>query len=79
RREELYPYLKGVDIAATAASPSIRTERDRLGILYDYGVSHYWDPVFTEKAIEKQSPVDKLFLIRNALATGMFFPSLNNP
>lgn len=79
RREELYPYLKGIDIAATAASPSARTERDRIGILYDYGVSHYWDPVFTEKAIEKQSPIDKLFLIRNALATGMFFPSLNNP
>jgi arylsulfatase A-like enzyme len=78
-RETLYPYLKGIDVAASVADPAARGLRDKMGILYNYGVAHYWDPVFVEKAIEKQSTADKLFLVRQVINNGMFFPSLDNP
>jgi arylsulfatase A-like enzyme len=77
-RETHYPTLKGVDVGSVVADGRARTRRDARGILYNYGISHYWDPVYVEKAIEKQSLPDRLFLVRQIINTGMYFPSLDN-
>lgn len=78
-RRTKYPYLKGIDVSSAVTGASSPSERDRLGILYNYGVAHYWDPVYTEKAISHHTTADKLFLIRQIFNTGEFFPSLENP
>jgi arylsulfatase A-like enzyme len=76
-KPSVYEGLKGIDVAATVAS-EVKTERDKQGILINYGVAHYWDPNFVEKAIEKNSVADKLFLVRQVINNGMYFPSLQN-
>lgn len=78
-RKTAYPYLKGVDVSNAVTGSSAKTERDRLGVFYNYGVAHYWDPVYTEKAISHHTTADKFFLIRQIFNTGDFFPSLENP
>ncbi|HEY8521273.1 MAG TPA: sulfatase-like hydrolase/transferase [Gammaproteobacteria bacterium] len=36
-RAERYPFLHGIDLGPVIADPRARTERDRLGILFNYG------------------------------------------
>jgi arylsulfatase len=36
-RAERYPYLHGIDVGAAVADASARTERDGLGLLFNYG------------------------------------------
>jgi len=75
---ELYPYLKGVDISAAVASPQARTERDRRGILFNYGVPLYMDPDYTRKSAATQHLIDRLTPLRVGLRDGQLFPSRHN-
>lgn len=76
---EVYPYLKGVDVSAAVASPQARTERDKRGVLFNYGVPLYMDPDFTRKSVASNHIVDRLTPLRVGLRHGQFFPSRHNP
>jgi len=75
---DLYPYLKGVDVSPAVAAPRARGERDRRGILFNYGVSLYIDPDFTEKSARLHHLVDPLTPLRVGFEEGKFLPSLRN-
>lgn len=75
---EKYPFLKGVDVSPAVASPQARTERDRRGILFNYGVSLYIDPDYTHKAARIDHSVDWLTPLRVGFEEGQFFPSLRH-
>jgi arylsulfatase len=50
-REEREPQLCGVDLSAAVADPNARTERDQRGILLNYAVTMYIDPVLALRLI----------------------------
>ncbi|HJV03583.1 MAG TPA: sulfatase-like hydrolase/transferase [Burkholderiaceae bacterium] len=76
-REEAYPYLKGVDLSAAVASPAARTERDRRGILFNYGVPLYIDARYTESSIRTDHVIDRLTPLRVLLHGERPLPSLD--
>ena len=39
-----FPGLPGIDVSALLSSPAERTERDRMGHLFNFGVTVYWEP-----------------------------------
>ena len=39
-----FPGLPGLDVSALLASPTLPTQRDKIGHLFDYAVVHYWEP-----------------------------------
>lgn len=75
---EAYPFLKGVDVSPAVAEPSARGERDRRGILFNYGVPLYIDPEFTRASLRANHVIDRLMPLRLGLAEGRFAPSLEN-
>jgi arylsulfatase A-like enzyme len=75
---EAYPFLKGVDVSPSVAAPSARGERDRRGILFNYGVPLYIDPDFTRDSMRTNHVIDRLTPLRVALAGGRLAPSLEN-
>jgi len=72
---EHYPALKGVDLAAAVASPTARTERDRRGILLNYGVPLYIDPAFMRLMIESDAGSVAGAALQVGLTHGQMFPS----
>ena len=76
---EHYPYLRGVDLGAAAASPQARTRRDQQGTLFNYGVPLYADPDFTRKGIKTGRRFSQLTGLLVGLESGQFMPSLDNP
>ncbi|MCS6763998.1 MAG: sulfatase-like hydrolase/transferase [Candidatus Protistobacter heckmanni] len=76
---EKYPFLKDVDVGAAIASPKARTERDRRGILFNYGTPLYIDPEFTRKGIQADKASSELAALAVGMRTGQFQPSLQNP
>ncbi|RJG06912.1 DUF229 domain-containing protein [Noviherbaspirillum cavernae] len=76
---EHYPDLKGVDVGAVVASPQARTERDRRGILFNYGVPLYIDPAFTRATIETDAGSPQAAALRVALTKGQMFPGREHP
>lgn len=75
---EAYPFLKGVDVSASVAEPNARGERDKRGILFNYGVPLYIDPDFTRASLRTGHVIDRLMPLRIAMAGGKPFPSLEN-
>lgn len=75
---EAYPFLKGVDVSAAVADPQVRSERDRRGILFNYGVPLYIDPEFTRASIRTGHVIDRLTPLRMAMTGGRLLPSLEN-
>jgi len=76
---EHYPFLKGVDIGEAVAKPATRTERDRRGVLFNYGVPLYIDPAFTRSTIEINTGIPLLTALRAGLETGHMFPRRDHP
>lgn len=76
---EHYPFLKGVDIGEAVAKPGTRTERDRRGVLFNYGVPLYIDPAFTRATIETDAGTPQVAALRVGLATGHMFPRRDHP
>lgn len=78
-RAEHYPFLKGVDLTSAVASPKARTERDRRGILFNYGVPLYIDPDFTRLTIESDAGNAHTAALKVGLTHGQMFPSRQHP
>lgn len=78
-RAEHYPFLKGVDLADALTSTEARTERDRRGILFNYGVPLYIDPAFTRLTIESDAGSAQAAALRVGLTHGQMFPSRQHP
>lgn len=75
---EAYPFLKGVDVSAAVAAPDARSERDKRGILFNYGVPLYIDPDFTRSSLRTDHVIDRLTPLRVAMQGGRLLPSLEN-
>lgn len=75
---EAYPYLKGVDVSPAVASPTARTERDRRGILFNYGVPLYIDGDYTQSSIRTDHVIDRLTPLRVLLHGERPLPSLEH-
>ncbi|MBL8326868.1 MAG: sulfatase-like hydrolase/transferase [Rubrivivax sp.] len=74
-----YPQLAGVSIAAAAAEPAARTERDARGHLFNYNVTHYIDTAFAAELNLRGAAADRWMPLR-ALAAGMRpFPGRHQP
>lgn len=43
--EARFPGLPGVDLSGMIADPSVPSERDRRGHLFDYAVAYMWEPI----------------------------------
>ncbi|KAB2857409.1 MAG: hypothetical protein F9K41_03905 [Sphingopyxis terrae] len=43
-QQDRFPGLPGVDVSALLGSPTLATQRDRTGHLFNYAVVHYWEP-----------------------------------
>ena len=76
---EHYPYLQGVDLAPALSSPAARTERDRRGVLLNYGVPLYIDPRFMQASIETDATNAQLAALKLGLTQGQMFPSREHP
>lgn len=76
---EKYPYLKGVDISAAASANSVRTVRDKTGILFNYGIPLYMDPEFSRKGARTGKTYNRLTALLVGLESGQFLPSLDHP
>lgn len=76
---EKYPYLKGIDISAAITTAGASTERDKKGILFNYGVPLYMDPEFTRKGAKTGKTYSKLSSLFIGFESGQFLPSLDNP
>jgi len=75
---DTYPFLKGVDVSGAVADPRARSERDRRGILFNYGVPLYIDPEFTRASLRTGHVIDRLTPLRLAMRGGRLLPSLEN-
>ncbi|MFZ6641975.1 sulfatase-like hydrolase/transferase [Undibacterium sp. TC4M20W] len=76
---EKYPYLKGVDISAAISTTGATTERDKKGILFNYGVPLYIDPEFSRKGAKTGKIYNQLSALLIGFESGQFLPSLENP
>ncbi|MFZ6708493.1 sulfatase-like hydrolase/transferase [Undibacterium sp. TC9W] len=76
---EKYPYLKGVDISAAISTTGATTERDKKGILFNYGIPLYMDPEFSRKGAKIGKIYNKLNSLFIGFESGQFLPSLENP
>lgn len=43
-QQNRFPGLPGVDVSALLGSPTLPTQRDKTGHLFNYAVVHYWEP-----------------------------------
>lgn len=75
---ERYPQLAGVSLAASLGGADKRSERDRRGHLYDYGVVMYLDPEFIAAVIRNQDQVTPWAVLRESLARLQLGPSMSN-
>lgn len=75
---EHYPQLAGVSLAASLGGADKRSERDRRGHLYDYGVVMYLDPEFTEAVMREHDQVTPWAIIQESLTQLQLGPSLSN-
>ena len=73
---ERYPQLAGVSLAESLGGASKRSERDRRGHLYDYGVVMYLDPEFTEAVMRDHDQVTPWSIIQESLVQMQLGPSL---
>jgi arylsulfatase A-like enzyme len=78
-RRERYPWLPGVDLGEAVAEPTARTERDRRGLLFNYGVPLYVDPAFTRAVVEVGIENPRLAALDVGLHSGKWIPSLEHP
>ena len=65
-------------MSAAVASPAARTERDRRGILFNYGVPLYIDGNYTQSSIRTDHVIDRLTPLRVLLHGERPLPSLEH-
>lgn len=75
---ERYPQLAGVSLVNSLAGPDRRCTRDMRGHLFDYGVTMYIDPEFTETFMANAEKVTPAAMLRESIRQGQLGPSLNN-
>lgn len=78
QQAERYPGLAGVSLASSLGGSSQRSARDERGHLFNYGVSMYLDPEFTESVMRNADKVTPWTLIRESLRQGRLGPSRDN-
>ncbi|UAW99050.1 sulfatase-like hydrolase/transferase [Halopseudomonas nanhaiensis] len=77
-RAERYPALAGVSLADSLGGAERRSVRDRRGHLFNYGVTMYIDPDFTEGFMAHADAVSPMAILRESIRQGKFGPSLDN-
>lgn len=78
QQAERYPQLVGVSLASSIGGASQRSARDERGHLFNYGVSMYLDPEFTEAVMRNADRVTPWTIIRESLRQGQLGPSRDN-
>ena len=77
-QRQRYPQLAGVSLCEALGGASKRSERDRLGHLFNYGVAMYIDPEFTLQVIRNQDSVTPWTILKEAVKNLQPGPSLKN-
>lgn len=75
---ERYPQLAGVSLVDSLGGAERRSTRDRRGHLFDYGVTMYIDPEFTEGFMAHADAVSPMAMLRESIRQGQPGPSLDN-
>lgn len=75
---ERYPELAGVSLVDSLGGPDRRCTRDKRGHLFDYGVTMYIDPEFTEAFMAHADKVTPGAVLRESIRQGQLGPSLEN-
>lgn len=78
QQSEQYPQLVGVSLVNSLGGSSQRSARDERGHLFNYGVSMYLDPEFTEAVMLNADKVTPWAIIRESLRQGRLGPSRDN-
>tara|TARA_R110002020_G_scaffold406379_2_gene616563 strand:- start:28811 stop:30559 length:1749 start_codon:yes stop_codon:yes gene_type:complete len=78
QQAERYPQLAGVSLASSLGGASRRSARDERGHLFNYGVTMYLDPEFTESVMRNADKVSPWTVIRESLRRGRLGPSRDN-
>ncbi|HDZ57253.1 MAG TPA: DUF229 domain-containing protein [Pseudomonas xinjiangensis] len=78
QQAERYPALAGVSLASSLGGTSARSGRDERGHLFNYGVSMYLDPEFTESVMLNADKVTPWTIIKESLRQGRLGPSRDN-
>ncbi|MBB6342000.1 arylsulfatase [Pseudomonas fluvialis] len=77
-QQERYPQLAGVSLAESIGGNSRQSLRDRRGHLFNYGVTMYVDPEFTEAILRNHDQVTPWAMIAQSLSQLQLGPSLHN-
>jgi arylsulfatase A-like enzyme len=77
-QRQRYPQLAGVSLCEALGGASRRSERDRIGHLFNYGVAMYIDPEFTMQVIRNQDQVTPWAILKEAVKSMQLGPSLKN-
>src|SRR5690606_15671275 len=72
------PQLAVVSLCEALGGAARRSERDRLGHLFNYGVSMYIDPEFTLQVIRNQDQVTPWTILKEAVKSLQPGPTLKN-